>query len=224
MANRRAKGPNDLKRRKEHLPPGKTALIVCEDSKSSPAYFNELCRKEDVFKLVIVKGVGGDPAAVYDRALALFNDNPDYDHVFCVFDRDSHGRYDDICRQISEKFLKIGRQGERKSCGTANFRAITSWPCYEYWLLLHYTEHTAPIVETMGRTNGQQTEHLLRQQPEMSDYAKGNARLYKKVCEKTDDAMTRAQTVWQRSQANNAPNPHTRIHQLVAILRSLKSK
>jgi hypothetical protein len=171
---------------------------------------------------VKVEGVGGGPTAVYHRAWNLFDSDRDFDYVLCVFDRDQHDDYDDICNRIQGKTLRIKRLGSKKTSGVADFRAITSWPCFEFWLLLHRTDRTAAILESGGRTIGQQTVHLLKQK--IHDYDKGDAHIYTKVSENIEDAIKRAQHVWDRYQDTGQPNPHTRIHELVEILRSLKSK
>jgi hypothetical protein len=55
--------------------------------------------------------------------------------VVCVFDRDGHQTYEEALRIVS-----TSDEGRSK-----RLLAITSWPCFEIWLLLHFGFSAAPF-------------------------------------------------------------------------------
>lgn len=68
----------------------------------------------------------------------------DFDFVFCVFDKDDHANYKQAINEIS----KIKNKAE--------FHAITSVPCFEFWLLLHFCCKTKPFRSVKGKSAAEQ--------------------------------------------------------------------
>ena len=64
----------------------------------------------------------------------------DYDKTFCVFDQDQHPGYQTALNKI---------KGREKS-GEHPISAITSVPCFEFWLLLHFRMTTRNFATTSG--------------------------------------------------------------------------
>ena len=73
-----------------------------------------------------------------------------YNKVYCVFDQDEHPTYKEALSSI-------------KDAMPGNiFCAITSVPCFEFWLLLHFDFTAKPIVRTGERSPGTNAEHELK--------------------------------------------------------------
>lgn len=216
---RKARDATDLKRREATRSTCKRALVVCEDEKSSATYFEEIrvSRRLQTLRVKVI-GAGSDPKRLVEKAIQEFGEDPDYDYVLCVFDRDDHSHYQSAIDSIQRTPLTMKRGG--KSAGEADFRAITSDPCFEFWLLLHFTDHTASIQASGGRSSGAQTEHLLKQQ--WRDYQKGSKGIFQRLADNRIGAAERAASGLRRHQANGTSNPHTHIHEAVDILFSLK--
>jgi hypothetical protein len=76
-------------------------LIVCEGEKTEPIYFNEL---KKAFRLsnanIKVCGRGFDPLGVVSFAIETYRKEPEFDRVYCVFDRDRHTTYPAVLDKI----------------------------------------------------------------------------------------------------------------------------
>lgn len=139
---RKAKKTLELKRAKESREPYDKVLIVCEGEKTEPYYLMAL---RDFLKLSqanikIDPNSNSSPKSVVKYAKKLIKENikDPYNCVFCVMDKDQHGDFDVAINQI-----KSFKSGDTKLIG------IVSNPCFEYWLLLHFT-YTTKIFGASG--------------------------------------------------------------------------
>ncbi|ACV26041.1 RloB family protein [Kangiella koreensis] len=148
---RKAKAKQQLERKSKLRSPYDNVLIVVEGEKTEKDYLNALIDKYKIntanFEVV---GKGEGPMSIvstavqkYDQAYASPNR---FDQVFCVFDRDSFGDFNDavdLCAsKNSDVINNMVDSGEKPEEGREYFKAITSNPCFEYWVLLHlnYTD------------------------------------------------------------------------------------
>jgi hypothetical protein len=193
-------------------------LIVCEGSKTEPNYFRELVAYYQLSSANIeITGDGGSaPDSVVDYAIELFEQDPDYDCVFCVFDRDSHATFDQALRRVRDK--KLIRRRDRHKIGEARFEAITSIPCFEYWLLLHYEYTTAHMRRFAD------AEPRLRAVAVHANYAKGSKGLFDTTRLLLQTALTNADRANQAAAGANTDNPTTRIPNLIRYLLDLAQK
>lgn len=110
-----------LRRRRELRPLKKTFLIVCE-GQSEEIYFKNMkrCERLTNINIEIVK-----PHASTPKSICLYarkeKKKKEYDVVYCVFD----------CEVWNQGVL--GEIGSRP-----DINIITSTPCFEIWILLHY--------------------------------------------------------------------------------------
>lgn len=190
-------------------------LIVCEGSKTEPNYLKELI---DYYRLssanIKITGEGGAaPNSVVGYAIELFEKDPDYNRVYCVFDRDGHATFHAAVQQVQDKRL-IRRSG-RKKIGEARFEAITSIPCFEYWILLHFRETTAHMRRFSD------VLPYLREVPVLYEYDKGARGLFEITREQLDTALERADRANHAAEAAGTNNPTTRIPELVRYLLQL---
>src|SRR5262249_30283083 len=161
MARRRGRAPSQYARRAPAREPYDYILIVCEGGKSEPNYFRrlrKLCNLSNA-NVLITSADGTDPVSIVKYAQANYDD---HDKVYCVFDRDGHANYNDALRMISESDL--GRTGK--------LTAITSVPCFEIWILLHFQYTTAPFNNVGGRSACERVIGEVRKH--FADYNKGH--------------------------------------------------
>lgn len=119
-------------------------LIICEGSKTEPLYFIGIRNRYRLnLANVAVVNEGSAPITVVKTALdhqnRELNLGEKYDVVFCVFDRDEHETFDEACALAKANKLKLAR----------------SWPCFEFWLLLHFgytPSHTQDQVRRVRPT------------------------------------------------------------------------
>ena len=126
-------------------------LIVCEDTVSGFHYLNSAVKYFRVssanFSII---GLGQSPISLVRHAEMEYNQEldshrPDFDKVFCVFDRDTHGSYYGAISKINAINKKI------KNKQTV-FEAITSDPCFELWLILHFTYTTKSYTSSQKKS------------------------------------------------------------------------
>jgi len=110
-------------------------LIVCEDQKTEPAYFEKYVSKipEETIYLKPI-GTGRDPKGVVQRAiierdLLAKEANREVDEVWVVFDKDD----------ADENATKIKRFKDAfQIAGAEKFEVAYSNEVFELWLLLHF--------------------------------------------------------------------------------------
>lgn len=207
-----------LQRRRPRREPYDRVLIVCEGAQTEPNYLRELVRYYQLSSanVEITGDSGSAPMSVVEYAIQRFEADPDYNSVFCVFDRDQHSRYGGALERIRTK--KLVRRDGRRKLGTARFEAVTSVPCFEYWILLHY-RYTTTELARFGDVH-----HLLRQIPEQAGYAKGAQGLFVATRTRLDDALSNADRANAEAARNNTDNPTTRIPVLIRYLMDLARK
>jgi len=213
---RRDRSGHSLARRKPRREPYDRVLIVCEGEKTEPNYLRELIAHYQLSSANVEIVGDGDPApiSVVDHALTKFRNDPDYNAVFCVFDRDGHESYERALRAIdAAKPLHRGN-GKRKD-DKAKLEAITSIPCFEYWILLHYVFTTAPMPRFAD------VESRLRAIPEHSGYAKGARNLFARTKDLLQTALANANRANAQAADNHTDNPTTQLPTLISYLSGL---
>ena len=130
-------------RRPAFREPYDRVLIVTEGEKTEPLYFRELVfryRINTANVRIVPSALGSDPVSVVTAALKMRDaeerQGEQYDRVYCVFDRDSHENFDAATETASRESIQVAR----------------SWPCFEYWLLLHYEYVRHPFARTQRRS------------------------------------------------------------------------
>ena len=188
-----------------------TVLIVCEGEKTEPYYFQEL--RDDLqlnpFNIEITGNTrGSSPVNVVNYAL---KNHKDYDKTFCVFDQDQHSDYKTALRKIK------GREKSREH----PVQAITSVPCFEFWLLLHFRMTTKHFAVASGSICEQVVKELKKFLP---DYDKGCRGIYYETKAKLSQAIKNAKNVAAHCEKVGTDHPSTRVHELVTYLQGLKNR
>lgn len=215
---RKAKTDADLKRRKAFRARKQRYLIICEGSKTEFNYFRDL-RTDlgiDPKQVHIPKNNGNTPDRIVDHALELYNEDAlsgdAYDKVYCVFDRDTHSTFDESVQRIGH--LRSGRKAKP-------FEAITSTPCFEFWLLLHFGYTNAAFHRAGKKSVGDQAVAALKKKPEFAAYNKGTLGIYTQLKPKLPDAIKHAQKLREESRKNCSINPATDVDILVLGIQTL---
>lgn len=196
-------------------------LIVCEGATTEPTYLGQLAKflgLEEGRDIIIEHG-GSSPATVYKHARELYEDekrklgNPKpYRKVFCVFDKDQHAKYEEALDQI------------QRASPQNMFNAITSVPCFEYWLLLHFRYTTAAYTKT-GRTSA--CQNLIKDlRTHFHGYGKNMpaTRYAAELMPKLEQAVEWSKRASQQAENSGTDNPSTRMHELVDCLKRMKEE
>ena len=184
-------------------------LIVCEGQRTEPLYFQDIV---DRYRLSIanikVVGSGADPRTVVREAKKERDRErrrgERFDRVYCVFDRDEHATFQAAC-------------GEARASG---LRLTTSWPCFEFWLRLHFEFSRQPYVRSGGRSPAQNCVEDVRNF--LPRYAKAARGLFVELEERLVEAKAHAARALNDARATGAFNPSTEVHELVDYLQSVK--
>ena len=201
-----ARSGKSFSRGKPKFKPQPTALVICEDKKSSKHYLDDACFhfRADVDIDVIHCGKT-DPKGIVEKAISS---TKHYDTIFCVIDRDEHLNFDEALT-LAKPFKKI--------------TIITSYPCFEFWLLLHFQYSRKPYRSTLKKSAGEQILLDLKSKPGMHEYAKGSTHgLFNYLLgEKFSLARSNSKRALKDAQINTEPNPSTTFHELIDFIESL---
>ena len=220
----KGKSSRALRRLPETLNMNDRILIVCEGKKTEPAYFKKLvvAYRVPTAKIKILGDGGSAPISVVEHAESTRDEDPEFEKIFVVFDRDRHESYSraiEKCRTFAEKCLASG----------TSIKVITSVPCFEYWLLLHVEETNRPYGETS--VSGSPADQLIRDLKKhdvFSGYSKADCSFFKQIFHKIDGAGKRAMRflgqAHQDGSIQHHENPSTRVHYIVEELARLSTK
>ena len=208
----RMRSSQSLNRRRPSRNSRDRALIVCEGEKTEPAYLADLIQSLGLSSAdvrVCGKECGSDPKSIYLYAMDVFQQDGDYDTIFCVFDRDGHTTYDWAYKKILGTTLP----------GSKKVFCINSVPCFEYWLILHFSNTSAPIVSGGGKSSGEKAVSELRKY--IPSYGKGAVGVYDSTKERMPEAIKRSKAVLVEGLKTGSENPLTFMHQLVEHLKKM---
>lgn len=213
---RKARESVALQRQKHERVQNKRYLIVCEGTKTEPNYFRELLDDLRIRPQVarVEKNDGVSPDRVVAHALALYDDDAAlgdaYDAVYCVFDRDRHTTFDAAVQRTKD----LSVQGKP-------LIAITSTPCFEVWLLLHFDYTDQPFHAAGKKSVGDQVVAALKTKQGFAKYGKGKTGVYTQLKGQLEQALNNAGQLRKHCAAVGSVNPATDVDQLVLTLRGL---
>ena len=184
-------------------------LIVCEGSKTEPMYLAALARHCRLNTANIeIMGAGADPLTIVLRAeksRELEQERGEkYDRVYCIFDRDTHATFNQASQRARRGGLKLGR----------------SWPCFEYWLLLHFRFTRSPYARTGERSPADNC--ILELKAHLPEYRKSMADVFDRLRDRLEDAKTNARRALDDAVKTGDPDPSTEMHKVVTYLYGIK--
>tara|TARA_B100000745_G_C20070045_1_gene365240 strand:- start:48 stop:638 length:591 start_codon:yes stop_codon:yes gene_type:complete len=185
-------------------------LIVVEGEKTERQYFSDLQQHYAISSanITVTPGDGSNPITIVRHAKKRYADerksgNP-YDRVYCVFDRDEHPQFTEASRQAQDN----------------RFHTARSWPCFEYWLLLHFGYQRSPFSSSQNKTQSQQCCSQLKKK--LPIYAKGMHGVFNKLIPQLETAKRHAAKALKDAETSGEPMPSTEIHLLVEYLQHIK--
>jgi hypothetical protein len=198
-----------LQRRRGIRELAKRFLIVCEDDKSAPNYFNALKKHFSLSAASIqVAGSGGHSQPIQvvkqavelkERAAVKDSGTEPFDQVWCVIDGDYGDKITNARTKATAKRVELA----------------VSTKCFEYWVLLHFEENDTSTMDCDGLVRSLKQKHLPRYQKGKCDF--------RNIVERVRDACQRAERLRRpgiaRGDAPEDQNPCSEVYKLVnAIL------
>ncbi|MDD9893088.1 MAG: RloB family protein [Gammaproteobacteria bacterium] len=211
---RRAKTQRQLQRKPKNKKRAQRVLIVCEGEKTEPQYLSEAVQHYRLRSVEVdfSRPKGTAPSNLWEfakkQAIEERKQANEYDLIFCVFDRDSHPCFDKTVKAINDADNK--------------FMAITSVPCFEYWLLLHFIYTRKPFNKAGAKSPADVVIQELRKY--LPSYEKASQGLFSELLDQLSSATTKAQNALNDASATGAINPTTSIHLLFQELKKLEDK
>jgi hypothetical protein len=171
-------------------------LIVCEGEKTEPEYLKGLQKLHRLSNanITIVPGDGNDPVSIVRHALKA----------------GGHANYQEALDLVANSSL--GKKGK--------LAAITSVPCFEIWILLHFGYTAAPFAVAGGRSACDNVIRAIREH--MPEYRKALAGVFEQLQPHVETALTHGNRLAQHNRDTGSENPGTKVHELVKYLRELK--
>lgn len=203
MARRSAtgKGRQGIRQRQVDVrEPKQRFLIICEGEKTEPNFFQGLRQDHRLNATVTVMGKGLDPGQLVETAQAERRFG-EYDHVWCVFDRDTWP-----AQNFNNALVQARRYG---------IQVAYSNEAFELWYLLHFNYYNTAItrqqyVKLLDRLLGH-------------PYAKNSRDIYRELRSQQEDALHNARTLLGQYTSPDPANdnPSTTVHLLVEELLRL---
>ena len=200
-------------------------LIVCEGDKTEPDYFNALIDdlQLNTANIKIAENTdGSSPRNVVDVARKKYKEDKKagketgekFDQVYCIFDKDTHSTY----REALDIIRREQQQGKR-GCP---IHAVTSIPCFEFWLLLHFTKTTKDFHAGRGSICANVIADLKKHIPA---YEKGEMKeIYQLVKNRIPKAIAGAKQAEHHCATGGTDTPSTQVYALVEYLQHLKKQ
>ena len=212
MAQRkRTRNLNRYERRSAIRQPFEKILVVCEGTKSEPQYFEGLRREFSLTSVTIKASREKDVLKMVEFAIKELKN---YDKVFCVFDRDAHKNF-----QKAIDLAKNSQEGRKGSLKT-----FVSIPCFEMWVLLHFSYSTKAYVST-GKKSA--CEHVVKDlSAHIPGYKKSYPNLFATISGKLEQAKTNSKKLQKHhnQESSSSRNPSSQLHELVDYLQNLRKQ
>ena len=132
MANRN-RPPKSLKRRVETRPELKTVIVFCEGQVTEPDYLNGLMRlpelRQSTSLTVQIAEQHGMPRTLVESAIKQKRQSgAELDECWCLFDAESPQHHPYLVESVN------------RAAETPGVHVAVSNPCFEVWLLMHFTD------------------------------------------------------------------------------------
>jgi RloB-like protein len=209
---RQPKLASGYRRRSAIRDPYDIVLIACEGRKTEPNYFSGLRIAYGLssVNIKILSPIEQNPVGLVKYAIDELERDSEYSRAYCVFDRNGHANFD-----AALGLAKGSKYGQEKRLIT-----ITSFPCFEIWILLHYCYSTAPYATSGGVSA---CERVIRDiQKYFPAYTKGRESVFSELANNMGQAIKYAAQLERHNAASKSSNPSTEIHCLVNYLVKLK--
>ncbi|MBR2124494.1 MAG: RloB domain-containing protein [Acetobacter sp.] len=178
-------------------------IFIATEGQTEESYFNEARKK---YRGITVRIKCHKHKTAPDQIMKLAaSESKNYDFLFAVFDCDNHETYKkarDFCTHHPKVIV------------------IRSTPCFELWLLLHFTK-----ITYNQNINNDKVIELLKYPNRLPDYDKSNKRV-SKVFEKTKEHLNTAikHAKYLNQNEHNSDLPYTNVHNLFNHFESIKNE
>lgn len=196
---------NTDRKRGNYSRKSKRVILVSYEgkNKTEKIYFNNFCNRENDFIIQIVPGNETDPVNLVKQTIQKKNelglDLGADDRAFCIFDTDTKMQKE---KQIIEAINLASKY---------NIKIVTSCPCFEVWLLLHY-EYTTGYLDN---------DSVISKLRKHNDKYEKNYNIYSEIKTYVNTAIENAKKLEKYQLKNDREknsveaNPHTNVYEII---------
>ena len=143
------------------------------------------------------------PSNVVKYAKQKLEQNPnEYDEIYCVFDRDRHRDFNEALNMVKDTIIQT----------------IVSDPCFEFWILLHFTK-TSKIFGESGGSPCKKVQEEKAFRENVKNYAK-DYDFKEIITQHLETAINNAKEINSQNEAQRQ-TPYTQVVVLVERLQEL---
>ncbi len=184
-----------------------TTILLLVEGETEHIYFSQMKSLEQFLGVTVSPKIAkySDPSHIITQALKE-NSEGIYDHIWCVFDCD-------VLKEVPKQFNSLRARAQK-----AGICFAESFPCFELWFLLHYSDPQRQYPDQDG---------LIRELKKyMKDYSKEMAWLRKKNIYAVlkpfqAGAISRGCAV-QAAHGTDTDCSTTSVHELVTMLLEIQ--
>ena len=196
---------NTDRKRGNYSRKSKRVILVSYEgkNKTEKIYFNNFCNRENDFIIQIVPGNETDPVNLVKQTIQKKNelglDLGADDRAFCIFDTDTKMQKEKQIIEAINLALKY------------NIKIVTSCPCFEVWLLLHY-EYTTGYLDN---------DSVISKLRKHNDKYEKNYNIYSEIKTYVNTAIENAKKLEKYQLKNDREknsveaNPHTNVYEII---------
>ncbi len=188
-------------------------VLIVGEGKTELTYFNFIKEIYSPIRANIEVFASTNPQP--DKILEFTNDkvresvNNPYSHVFCVFDRDDNLKFNETCQKMENNDYKLAR----------------SWPCFEYWLLVHFEQKRPYFYEC------NECCKRIKDKKYIPHYKKGDMAMLKKFIDKakietaieySPRSCAEADSTSTDANRTDINNTSTEVYKILECLKELK--
>lgn len=217
VQNRKIRQEKKLGRRTQNRVSIPKILIVTEGL-SEEIYFKSLKEILKLSSVTVIKSSFTDSIGIVKDArnyeIKSINSKDEYNCIFCVFDLDTVKD-----KQFISDIEEYNKKNEEFS---SVIYPILTFPCIEFWFILHYNCHSAPFSNTRNRSIGDNVKSEFKKY--QNNYHETNRDCIYEIASEYKTAVHNAKAIMEQQVNCNSSNPVTNLHQLVEILRNIHSR
>lgn len=215
---KKMRSAQELARKKAKRSPYELVYIICE-GQTECKYIDKLISfyRLNTANVDVNKSQGSAPISIIEEGFQLAQTKSGIDRIIFVFDRDDHESYERAINQVT------AHKPKRNDKSKPVYDLITSTPCFEIWLLLHFKQTTKAYKKAGTRTAADNLIIDLRQH--ISNYQKtGVGQWFDKVQPHIEMAIKNSMLLKLHNAETNSLNPSTNMHELIDLFKNLKKQ
>lgn len=193
-------------------------ILILTEGLTEEIYFKTLKKNLKLNSVEVLKSSYTDSNGIIQDAkskgIKSVDNHNEYNYIFCVFDLDTVKN-----KQFLLEIEQYNRKYEKIS---SSIYPILTFPCIEFWFILHYNCHSAPFSDGQNRSVGENTKVEFKKYQE--EYHETSYKCIDDLALKYKTAMHNARVLMEQQMNCNSCNPVTNIHQLIMLLHNIYSR